>query len=400
MDNRTGEFVATVQASLGTNVIPIVATDLNNNRTTNQYQIVVTNTGLAKTLSYDLNGNLTSHVTATSTNTYAWDAANRLVQITQVKDAGPQLVSQFEYDGLGRRTRIVEFAGGVVQSDQRFIWAALELCEERDGTGASVTKRFFAEGATVSGSNYYFTTDHLGSVREMSDSVGAVRARYEYDPYGVRTKTAGDLEADMGFTGHYCHPASGLFLTLFRAYDPVAGRWLSRDPIAERGGLNLYAYAYNTPASLTDVLGLSACSDFANSIVSDFQRYPSTLELGKDWLSKLGTTLPDVDGFKDELVAGGQGGEVSRHVYGHGGVLMYYQSPMGLSPVGYAASYWEQLKDFRQRYWKGRTAEESRAEIADYKAARDVANLLRDAYRRRMVDLDLLRAQLEGVLCK
>jgi RHS repeat-associated protein len=28
----------------------------------------------------------------------------------------------------------------------------------------------------------------------------------------------------------------------YRYYEPTAGKWLSRDPIAERGGLNLYAF--------------------------------------------------------------------------------------------------------------------------------------------------------------
>ena len=55
--------------------------------------------------------------------------------------------------------------------------------------------------------------DHLGSVREMTDATGAVRARYDYTPYGLRSKLSGDLEADFGFDGMYYHAASGLNLT-------------------------------------------------------------------------------------------------------------------------------------------------------------------------------------------
>lgn len=42
----------------------------------------------------------------------------------------------------------------------------------------------------------------------------------------------------------------------YRYYDPQAGRWLSRDPIEERGGLNLYVHTRNSPLGSIDHLGL------------------------------------------------------------------------------------------------------------------------------------------------
>jgi len=90
----------------------------------------------------------------------------------------------------------------------------------------------------------------------MTDASGAIRARYDYDPYGRRTKVSGDLDADFGFTGHYVHAATGLDLALYRAYDPGAGRWLSRDPVGEREGINAYAYADNDPLNEMDLDGL------------------------------------------------------------------------------------------------------------------------------------------------
>lgn len=53
----------------------------------------------------------------------------------------------------------------------------------------------------------------------------------------------------------------------FRYYDPVTGRWPSRDPINERGGLNLYAMVGNDSVNFVDFLGLAGLYDF-NSAVS------------------------------------------------------------------------------------------------------------------------------------
>jgi RHS repeat-associated protein len=126
-----------------------------------------------------------------------------------------------------------------------------------------VVKRFYPQGVEVPGASspankLFYTRDHLGSIRELTDnaSTPAVRARYAYDPYGRVTKLSGDLDADFAFTGHYRHAKSGLHLALYRAYDAELGRWLSRDPIAEDGGINLYGYVKNVPTMFVDPLGL------------------------------------------------------------------------------------------------------------------------------------------------
>jgi len=55
--------------------------------------------------------------------------------------------------------------------------------------------------------------------------------------------------------GMFLHQASGLDLTLYRAYDPYSGRWLSRDPIGENGGINLYGYVDGNPIDEKDPTG-------------------------------------------------------------------------------------------------------------------------------------------------
>src|SRR6185503_5382434 len=42
----------------------------------------------------------------------------------------------------------------------------------------------------------------------------------------------------------------------FRYYIPSMGRWLSRDPIEETGGINLYCMVGNDPIKRYDILGL------------------------------------------------------------------------------------------------------------------------------------------------
>jgi RHS repeat-associated protein len=64
------------------------------------------------------------------------------------------------------------------------------------------------------------------------------------------------LDSDFGFTGHYYHSPSALHLAPYRAYDAMLGRWLSRDPILEQGGINLYGYVGNNSTKNRDPSGL------------------------------------------------------------------------------------------------------------------------------------------------
>ena len=50
---------------------------------------------------------------------------------------------------------------------------------------------------------YYYTRDHLGSVREMLNSSGAIVARYSYDPYGRATLVSGTNLATKQYAGDY-----------------------------------------------------------------------------------------------------------------------------------------------------------------------------------------------------
>jgi len=192
---------------------------------------------------------------------FEYDAENRLVSVTLGTHR-----TEFGYDGFGRCVEIKELdkdAQGNIQisSDKKYLWVGLEMAQERDATGGVVLKQFFRQGFVDSdGTNLYYTRDHLGSIRELTDSKQVVRARYDYDPYGRMTKISGDKDTVFGYTGHMWHAQSGLNLTLFRAYDPNFGRWISRDPIGMADGTNLYAYVRNNPINSVDKFGLDTCT--------------------------------------------------------------------------------------------------------------------------------------------
>jgi len=195
--------------------------------------------------------------------TNEWDAQGRLIAVTSGSER-----TEFTYDGYGRRVRIRQLVNGSEVSHRRFVWCDDEICEERDATGA-VLKRYFPHGVKVENGpvtgTFYYTRDHLSSIRELTDNQGNVRARYTYDPYGRRTKVAGDVDADFGFAGMFWSPEANLSLTLYRAYDPEVGRWLSRDPLKNAEvteGPNLYAYVANDPVNRRDPLGLAWDLDF------------------------------------------------------------------------------------------------------------------------------------------
>ena len=210
----------------------------------------------ARSLSYDLNGS----TMADGLRTYEWDAANRLRAI--VTAGTPVKRTEFTYDGGNRWVKLVEKESGAVVVSREVIWEGASIAQLRlkNAAGTETERRTSYGGGEVrtigaTTTALLETNDHLGNVRELLDTTGIVRARYDYDPYGKRTKVSGDLESDFGFTGHYEHAPSALTLAPFRAYDSGMGRWMSRDPIEESGGLNLYGYVGGNVAGAVDPLG-------------------------------------------------------------------------------------------------------------------------------------------------
>jgi RHS repeat-associated protein len=119
-----------------------------------------------------------------------------------------------------------------------------------------VVKRFFPQGEVVGGTPRYFLKDHLGSIRAVAESDGSISMQYDYSPWGEQSVISGNNPADFGFTGHYT--AVGPTLAPYRLYNAQLGRWISRDPIGEQGGINLYGYVGNDRIANADPFGLDA----------------------------------------------------------------------------------------------------------------------------------------------
>lgn len=147
-----------------------------------------------------------------------------------------------------------------MSNNKNFVWTEYKIEEARNATGGLLAQ-YFSGGQTIGGTNYFETKDHLGSIREMTDSSGNIQAEYSYDSYGRVTKVQGGLASDFQYAGYYYHSPSGLNFPMHRAYSPTLGRWINRDPIEEDGGINLYDFVNNNPINYTDMFGYKVVSD-------------------------------------------------------------------------------------------------------------------------------------------
>lgn len=90
----------------------------------------------------------------------------------------------------------------------------------------------------------YVAHDLLKSISALFDSSGNRQAKFEYTPYGETLSSEGIKAASMPFlySCEYHDEDLGLIYYNYRHYNPQDGRWISRDPIGEKGGVHLYGF--------------------------------------------------------------------------------------------------------------------------------------------------------------
>ena len=135
---------------------------------------------------------------------------------------------------------------------------------------------------------FHFTFDGNGNVTDLVDTNGAVVAHYEYDPFGRTVAATGPLalENKWRFSTKLFEDLWDLYYYGYRYYSPGLGRWLSRDPIGEGGGIPLYVYVLNDPVQLVDLVGLTWAKCFSSAVMevhitpSTNPNLPGTIEAG------------------------------------------------------------------------------------------------------------------------
>ena len=182
--------------------------------------------------------------------------------------------------GLSCRVAIVSNTGTTTET--RYLWCGERLCQARDASD-TVIRRYYPEGelrpTDSTTPRRYYGRDHLGSIRDvLALPSGKNIGTADYTPYGKPTKTTGKAKTDFRYAGMFYLPEAGLYLTHYRVYDPTLGRWLSRDPIGEKGGVNLYAYVGNDPVNFVDPWGLIRFCEALRII----QRTPNSFTDGSD----------------------------------------------------------------------------------------------------------------------
>jgi len=241
----------------------------------NRYAGIVRNGGEAFTPQYDADGNQTLVKTSTGIWTVTYNAENRPVKF-ESEDGGTTV--ECAYDSMGRRFEKKVTVGGTTGFHARYLYRDYLQVAECDLTGETpklvrsylwdpsepeatrvlAMTRWEANGTQVK-EHLYCMHDAMKNVTSLFGEARGRRALYEYRSYGGLVTSEGNMaqENKFRFSCEYMDDELGLIYYNYRHLNPRDGRWISRDPIKEEGGWNLFAFVGNSPIHVNDNKGLS-----------------------------------------------------------------------------------------------------------------------------------------------
>jgi RHS repeat-associated protein len=249
----------------GNNTFTTIAQNAGGTRVTNSS---ISYLPSSDSLLYDNNGNLTND----GLRSFSYDNENQLTNVMVVD----QWRAAYVYDGLGRRriARDYTWQSGhwVPTNEIHYVYDRMLAIQERDMNNNPLVT--YTRGLDLSGSlqgagglggllartdgngSTFYHADALGNITVLMNGSQNIVARYLYNPYGKLTGMWGPMAPvnEMQFSSMPQH--DGLVFYPFRAYEPNFQRWLTPDPIGERGGINLYRAMNNNPLRYIDPFGL------------------------------------------------------------------------------------------------------------------------------------------------
>jgi RHS repeat-associated protein len=235
---------------------------------------------------YDLDGNLTQD----GLWTYYWNGENRLVGMASSESLPDDARKGFDfrYDHQGRRIEKTVYYWDsqewnyILDYTHRFVYDGWNLIAVLDGDNSPLLS--FAWGTDLSGTmqgaggvggllsvtvhsganagTYFYCYDGNGNVVALVNAAdGTIAARYEYGPFGELLRATGPMAKanPFRFSTKYQDDETDLLYYGVRYLKTSTGGWLSRDPIGEKGGANLYGFAKNDGVNHIDKLGKQFC---------------------------------------------------------------------------------------------------------------------------------------------
>jgi RHS repeat-associated protein len=216
---------------------------------------------------HDEKGNLTEYEINSKEYAVTYDLENRITKV----DVNNSDV-EYRYDALGRQ--IIRKEGS---TETALLWWGNSECAEYEHSAgqAPIQNDIMSHPTTlnsviaraVEGSKFdleWYHKNYLDHVYALSNDTGNLDEHYRYTAFGEVTiyngsgiiQSSTQINNQILWNTRRLDTVSNYYLYKYRHYDPALGRWPSRDPIEENGGVNLYAFVGNNPVNLWDVLGL------------------------------------------------------------------------------------------------------------------------------------------------